>query len=65
LALDEPKDTDGVYETGGFKFLLDKELAQQTGEIKIDMTYYGFSVDAQNPMGGGSCSSCSTGSCSC
>ncbi len=40
----------------------------QTGNVKIDMTYYGFTVDSENPVGGGgSCSSggCSSGSCSC
>lgn len=44
--------------------MVDKELAQQTGDLTIDMTYYGFVVDSQNPVGtpgggcGGSCSTC-------
>lgn len=46
----------------------------QTGDVRIDMTYYGFTVDSANPVGGGggcsggSCSTdggCSSGSCSC
>ncbi len=54
----------------GFSLVVDKELAKQTGTIRIDMTYYGFTVDSENPVGGGGggCSgSCSTGgsSCSC
>jgi len=57
-----------VYEVAGFRFLLDKDLSQETGGIKIDMTYYGFSVDSEKPVGGGGgCSSgaCSSGSCAC
>lgn len=68
MALDEPKDTDDVYELSGFTFVLDKELSAQTGDIAIDLTYYGFSVDSANPVGGGggcSSGSCSSGSCAC
>ena len=51
-----------MFETAGFTFLVDKELAAQTGGIKIDMTYYGFVVESQNPVGGGSSCSCSSSS---
>jgi len=58
-----------VCEAGGFTFLIEKELQAQTGKIKIDMTYYGFVVESENPVGGGGggCDggSCSSGSCSC
>lgn len=61
-----------MFEAGGFTFLVDKELQAQTGKIKIDMTYYGFVVDSENPVaGGGGCGSscstdgCSSGGCSC
>jgi len=63
-----------VFEAGGFTFLIDKALQAETGKVRIDMTYYGFTVDSENPVGGGSgCSSgscstsggCSSGSCSC
>jgi hypothetical protein len=57
-----------VTEVGDFTFLIDKELASETGEVKIDMTYYGFTVDSANPVGGGGgCSpgACSSGSCGC
>ncbi|MBU1249460.1 MAG: hypothetical protein KKB70_12220 [Proteobacteria bacterium] len=45
---------------------MDKELSQQTGDLNIDMTYYGFVIESQNPVGGGggcSSGSCSTGGC--
>jgi len=64
-----------VLEAGGFTFLIDKELQAQTGKVKIDMTYYGFVVESENPVGGGGgCSSgcgtdssggCSSSGCSC
>ncbi len=46
-------------------FIIDKELKAQTGDLRLDMTYFGFSIDSQYPVGGG-CSggSCSTGGCS-
>lgn len=45
---------------------MEKDLLAQTGDIKIDMTYYGFVVESQNPVSGGgdSCSCSSSGSCS-
>ena len=63
-----------MFEAGGFTFLIDKALFAQTGNVRIDMTYYGFTVDSDNPVSGdggcssGSCSTsggCSSGSCSC
>jgi hypothetical protein len=68
LALDEPNEKDEVFENDGFTFLIEKGLLTQTGSVKIDMTYYGFVVESENPVGGGgSCDSgsCSSGSCSC
>jgi hypothetical protein len=54
-----------VSEAAGFTFLVEKELMNQTGNIKIDMTYYGFVVESENPVGGGgsSCDCSSAGSC--
>ena len=76
LALDEPNDKDEVYETAGFTFLIDKELQAEAGNVKIDMTYYGFVVESENPVGSssgsscdcssaGSCGSAGSGSCGC
>jgi len=62
-----------VFEAEGFTFLIEKELQAQTGNIKIDMTYYGFVVDSERPVSGdegSSCScsssdSCGSGGCGC
>ncbi|SKA83427.1 hypothetical protein SAMN02745704_01642 [Paucidesulfovibrio gracilis DSM 16080] len=65
MALDEPNDNDEKFESQGYDVLIEKELFTQTGDVRIDMTYYGFTVDSQHPVGGGGCSggSCSTGGC--
>jgi Fe-S cluster assembly iron-binding protein IscA len=66
LALDEPKDTDDIFEQDGYRFLVDKDLMIKAQEITVDLTYMGFQVRSKLELGGGgSCgSSCSSGSCS-
>jgi iron-sulfur cluster assembly protein len=65
LALDEPKDSDKVYEEGGLKFLVDADLQEKCGAVKVDFMEAGyrsgFSITSANPLGGGG--SCSSGSC--
>jgi hypothetical protein len=51
-----------VSEAGGFTFLVEKDLLAQTGNIKIDMTYYGFVVESENSVSDGSSCSCSSSS---
>lgn len=63
MALDESKDTDETFVVGKYTYAVEKELFEQTGDLRIDMTYYGFTIDSQNPVGGGS-GGCSSGSCS-
>jgi hypothetical protein len=50
----------------GYSFSLEKSLGEKTGAIRIDMTNSGFSVESENPIGGGGgCGgSCSSGGCS-
>jgi Fe-S cluster assembly iron-binding protein IscA len=67
LALDEPKESDKVYEEGGLKFLVDGDLHEKCGAVKVDFIEAGyrsgFSITSANPLSsGGSCGSCS-GSC--
>jgi iron-sulfur cluster assembly protein len=61
LALDEAKDGDESFEASGYTLLAEKTLLAAAGAISIDMTEYGFSVDSENPMGGGG--SCGSGGC--
>ncbi len=66
MVLDEPKETDDVYEINGFTMLVDKELHEKTKDITIDYASYGmgsgFRVASEIPVGSGS--GCSA-SCSC
>lgn len=67
LALDESKENDNVYDINGITYLVDKALAEQAKEIKVDFVDYfgrqGFSVTSGVSLGGdgGTCGS----SCSC
>ena len=70
MVLDEPKQTDDVYQINGFTMLVDKDLHVKTKDITIDYVSYGmgsgFRVASEIPISGakakgGGCSS----SCSC
>ena len=58
LALDAPGDDDISEERCGYTFCMEKALHDQTGDISVDLSAMGFSVDSVNPMGGGGCSGC-------
>ena len=45
MGLDEPKDTDHVFEVNGFKFLIDKELMKDAQPINVDFSEFGFQFD--------------------
>ena len=68
LALDEPKDSDDVFDIEGYSFVVDKELLTQAKPLTVDFACSGFSVDSSLKLsGGGGCGggcSCSGGSCS-
>ncbi len=64
MALDEPRDTDDVFEVDGFKYIVNKEFMERAKPIKVDYQVYGFKVDSGIDLGEG-CKSCgSTESCS-
>lgn len=61
LALDDPKDSDQTAEEQGYNFCMDKQLVSQTGEITVNFSAMGFSVDSALPIAvTGGCSSCGT-----
>lgn len=63
MALDEPKDTDDLYEVKGLKFVVDKEFMEKAQTITIDFNGMGFSLDSGLDLGrGANCGGCS-GSC--
>ena len=59
MALDEPKDTDHIYEISGFTYIVNKEFMDEAKPIKIDFTPMGFKVDCGIDLGE-NCSSCGT-----
>jgi len=65
LSLDEPNDSDKVFDENGLKFLMEESLLERCGTVKVDFIEAGFrsgfSISSANSLGGGSCSS---GSCS-
>jgi len=71
LALDEPKDSDKVFKEDQLTFLIEENLLNNCGDIKVDFVEAGyrsgFSITSANPVNqGGGCSSgsCSSSSCS-
>lgn len=67
LALDEPKDTDDVFDTEGYSFVVDKDLLTQAKPLTVDFACSGFTVDSSLELGSGGCGggcSCSSGGCS-
>ncbi len=42
MDLDEPKDSDDVFDIDGFKFIIDKEFMKEAEPIKVDYTRSGF-----------------------
>ena len=68
MVLDEPKDSDDVYEVNGFTMLVDKGLHQMTQDITVDYVSYdtgsGFKLTSEVTVGGGCGGGCSS-SCSC
>lgn len=60
LALDEAKEEDLTYEAGGVKFIMEKDLVENFGDIKVEQTPRGFVVEPVNKPESacGSCSSC-------
>jgi iron-sulfur cluster assembly protein len=59
MALDEPKDTDEVFDIDGFKLLVDKDLMLEAEPIKVDFTGFGFRFDCAFQFDD-ACSACST-----
>jgi len=61
MALDEPRDTDNVYQVNGFQFIIDKDFYEKAKPVKVDFLGYGFRISSNVEFGPTSCSSCGTG----
>ncbi|MDM8525163.1 hypothetical protein QUF80_17470 [Desulfococcaceae bacterium HSG8] len=59
MALDEPKETDDVYDVEGFKYLVDKNFMDKIKPIKVDFLDVGFKVTSGIDFGS-ACGGCET-----
>lgn len=63
MALDEPKETDNVYDVNGFQFIMDKAFDEKAKPVTVDFLGYGFKISSGIDFGpAASCSSCGSGS---
>ena len=66
MALDEPKDTDNVFNVNGFQFVLDKDFYEKVKPVKVDFMGYGFKISSGLALAAGAaggCGGCGGGSC--
>lgn len=65
LGLDEATPDDDVEEASGFKFCINKKLAEEVGNVRIDLNQLGFDVIPEKPLpqpaGGSACGGCCGG----
>ena len=47
MVLDKPQETDIVYKTEDYKFVIDKDFMELAKPIKIDHTINGFKIDSR------------------
>ncbi len=65
LDVDEPKDTDTVFDTDGFQFIVDEDFLGEAAPIKVDYnTRSGFQFDCSLDFED-ECTACETSGCCC
>ena len=67
MALDEPKETDNVYDVNGFQFIVDKEFYEKAQPVTVDFLGYGFKISSSIEFGpaNSACGSCGSSSGGC
>lgn len=61
MALDEPNDSDKVFEVDGFKYIVNSDFLEKAQPIKVDFQEIGFKLSSSLVFDQSSgCSSCST-----
>jgi iron-sulfur cluster assembly protein len=63
MALDEPKDTDQVFDIDDFKFVVDKKFMREAESIKVDFSYFGFQFDCSLEFQEGCTACAASGGC--
>ena len=64
MALDEPKDSDNVYDVNGFQFIVDKDFYEKAKPVTVDFLGYGFKITSsiEFNQADSACGSCGSGS---
>lgn len=60
MALDEPKESDEIFDANGYKFVVEKGLYKSVAPITVDLVNGYFNVISNMQTGGGECGSCSS-----
>ena len=55
MALDEPKDTDEVFDIDGLRYVVNKALLESAGPISVNFSAMGFTVSGNLSGGGCGC----------
>jgi len=59
MALDEPRESDKIFDIDGFKYVVDKDFLEKAQPIKIDFLEIGFKLTSSLVFEQG----CTSGSC--
>ena len=63
MALDEPKESDNVYDVNGFQFIVDKDFYEKAKPVSVDFLAYSFKISSSIEFSPDSaCGSCSSNS---
>ena len=65
MALDEPKETDNVFEVNGFQFIVDQDFYEKAKPVTVDFLGYGFKISSSIEFGPSACGSCGSASNGC
>lgn len=63
MVLDEPNESDEVFDVKGFKFIANKDFLKEAQHVTVDFSGIGFKINSGMDLGAG-CGSCGSGSCS-
>ncbi len=58
MVLDEPRETDTVFDVKGFAFIADNDFLEKAKPIVIDHKGMGFSISSNIDLGGGGACAC-------
>lgn len=55
MALDEPRESDAIYDIDGFQYVIDRHVLSQFQPITVDFGMFGFQISGNNLGASGCC----------